>query len=35
MQLKANGAWYPLQPIQGNAGNPETVDVNGDNWDFY
>jgi hypothetical protein len=35
MQIKANGSWYPLQPIQGNAGNPETVDVNGDNWDFY
>lgn len=22
MQLKANGQWFPLQPITGNAGNP-------------
>lgn len=35
MQLKANGVYYPLQPINGNAGNPETIDTTGNNWPFY
>lgn len=35
MQFKANGFYYPLQPILGNAGNPDTLDTSGDNWDFY
>jgi hypothetical protein len=35
MQIKANGQWYPLQPITGNAGMPEILDTSGDNWDFY
>jgi len=35
MQLKANGMYYPLQPIQGNGGNPETTNTTGDNWNFY
>lgn len=35
MQIKANGSYYPLQPILGNAGNPQTVDTTGDNWPFY
>lgn len=35
MQFKANGSWYPLQPIIGNGGNPEDVGTSGDNWDFY
>jgi len=35
MQIKANGNWYPLQPITGNAGNPEALDTTGDNWNFY
>lgn len=35
MQFKANGAWFPLQPIIGNAGNPEDDGTSGDNWDFY
>jgi hypothetical protein len=34
MQFKANGNYYPLQPIQGNAGNPEVLNTTGDNWDF-
>ena len=35
LQFKANGFYYPLQPIQGNAGNPEQIDTTGDNWNFY
>lgn len=35
MQLKANGMYYPLQPIQGNGGNPETTNTTSDNWNFY
>lgn len=35
MQFKANGNFFPLQPVQGNAGNPESIDTTGDNWEFY
>lgn len=35
MQFKANGNYYPLQPILGNGGNPEVVDTTEDNWNFY
>lgn len=35
LQFKANGSYYPLQPIQGNAGNPESLDTTGDNWNYY
>ena len=35
MQLKANTVYYPMQPIQGNAGNPVKIDQTGDNWNFY
>lgn len=34
MQLKANTVYYPVQPILGNAGNPEAIDQTGDNWNF-
>lgn len=34
MQLKANTVYYPMQPIQGNAGNPVRIDQTGDNWNF-
>ena len=35
MQLRANTVYYPIQPIIGHAGNPQTIDQNGDNWNFY
>lgn len=35
MQMKANGMWYPLQPIVGNGGNPEDMGTSGDNWNYY
>jgi hypothetical protein len=35
MQFKANGNFFPLQPVLGNAGNPEAVDSTGDNWEYY
>ena len=35
MQLRANTIYYPIQPIVGNAGNPEMIDQTGDNWPFY
>lgn len=36
MQLKANGSYYPLQPILGNAGNPNVTSLSpDDNWNYY
>ena len=35
MQFKANGNYFPLQPVLGNAGNPQTLDSTGDNWEFF
>lgn len=35
MQFKANGNFFPLQPVLGNAGNPQSLDNTGDNWEYY
>lgn len=35
MQIKFGTEFFPSQPINGNAGNPFTLDTTGDAWPFY